>query len=58
VASDETTDGVQVLTYSIKQSMVIYEVKEIWKYNHSGGNRYGLRITIENGEVIGWDKKD
>jgi hypothetical protein len=32
--------------------------KEIWKYNHMGGNRYGLRITIENDEVVGWDQKD
>lgn len=31
--------------------------KEIWKYYHRGGNRYGLRITIENGVVVGWEEK-
>ena len=31
--------------------------KEIWKYNATGKNRYSLRITVENGEVVGWDKK-
>lgn len=33
------------------------KVKEIWKYNPIGEKRYGLKITIENCEVIGWDKK-
>lgn len=33
------------------------KIKEIWKYNHLGANRFGLRITVENGYVIGWDKK-
>ena len=31
--------------------------KEVWKYKSLGKNRYGLRITVENGEVIGWDMK-
>lgn len=31
--------------------------KEIWKYAHRGGNRYGLRITVENDEVVGWDER-
>jgi len=33
------------------------KTKVIWKYHHKGGNRYGLRITVENGEVVGWDEK-
>lgn len=33
------------------------KTKVIWKYHHQGGNRYGLRITVENGEVVGWDEK-
>lgn len=32
--------------------------KEIWKYRHQSGNRYGLRITLENNVVVGWDRKD
>lgn len=31
--------------------------KEIWKYAHQGANRFGLRITLENDIVVGWDKK-
>uniref|UniRef100_UPI002B051A6F DUF2845 domain-containing protein n=1 Tax=Providencia alcalifaciens TaxID=126385 RepID=UPI002B051A6F len=31
--------------------------REIWKYNKTGSNRYGLRITLDDGCVQGWDKK-
>jgi len=31
--------------------------REIWKYDQRGRNQYGLRITLENGNVIGWDQK-
>lgn len=31
--------------------------REVWKYHHRGGNRYGLRITLDNGLVVGWDEK-
>jgi hypothetical protein len=31
--------------------------KEVWKYNHKGGNRYGLRITLDNDTVVGWEQK-
>lgn len=33
------------------------KTKEVWKYNRVGKNRYGLRITLENGIVVGWDQK-
>lgn len=32
-------------------------VREIWKYHERGKHRYGLKITVENGLVVGWDKK-
>ena len=32
-------------------------VRETWKYNQVGRNRYGLRITLENGHVTGWENK-
>ncbi|MFK3862525.1 DUF2057 domain-containing protein [Pseudoalteromonas rhizosphaerae] len=41
----------------IDQKVLKTKTKEIWKYNRTGKGRYGLRITLENGEVIGWDKK-
>jgi hypothetical protein len=31
--------------------------KEIWKYVHKGTNRYGLKFTVENDVVVGWDEK-
>lgn len=33
------------------------KTKEIWKYNRFGKSRYGLRITLENGVVVGWEQK-
>lgn len=44
--------------HDIDKKVMKTKTKETWKYNHLGGNRYGLRITIEDGEVIGWDQKD
>jgi uncharacterized membrane protein YeaQ/YmgE (transglycosylase-associated protein family) len=31
--------------------------REVWKYNPRGVNRYGLRITLDNDIVSGWDHK-
>ena len=31
--------------------------KETWKYAQRGKNRFGLRIVVENGLVVGWDEK-
>jgi hypothetical protein len=42
----------------IDQKVMKTKVKEIWKYNQMGVNRFGLRISIENNVVIGWDQKD
>jgi hypothetical protein len=33
------------------------ETREVWKYNPRGSNRYGLRITLEDDIVVGWDQK-
>ena len=41
----------------IDEKMLKTKTKEIWKYSSLGGNRFGLRITLENGVVVGWDKK-
>ncbi|MCP5362045.1 MAG: DUF2845 domain-containing protein [Hyphomicrobiales bacterium] len=42
----------------IDESVLRTKTKEIWKYRHKGGNRYGIRIILENKQVIGWDIKD
>lgn len=41
----------------IDQKILKTKKKEVWKYGPTGRNRYGLRITVENGVVVGWDKK-
>lgn len=42
---------------SIDRAVLKTKTKETWKYHRQGANRFGLRITVENGHVIGWDKK-
>lgn len=41
----------------VDQKILKTKKKEVWKYNHQGGNRFGLRITLDNDIVVGWDKK-
>ncbi|UYG01260.1 hypothetical protein [Halomonas sp. GD1P12] len=33
------------------------KTKEVWKYYPIGRRSYGLRITLDDGKVVGWDKK-
>lgn len=33
------------------------KTREVWKYNETGKGRYALRINLEDGIVVGWDKK-
>jgi len=39
------------------QKVLKTKKKEIWKYQHEGRNRYKLRVTLENDEVVGWDHR-
>jgi hypothetical protein len=39
------------------QRVLKTKIKETWKYNNTGKNRFGLRITLENNVVVGWDQK-
>ena len=41
----------------IDQKILKTKKKEVWKYNHQGANRYGIRITLDNDSVVGWDQK-
>lgn len=43
--------------HDIDQKVLKTKKKEVWKYNHQGGNRFGLRITLDNDVVVGWDQK-
>lgn len=31
--------------------------REIWKYHPAGKNRFGLRVTLDDGRVAAWDRK-
>jgi membrane protein implicated in regulation of membrane protease activity len=31
--------------------------REVWKYHQISAKRFGLRVTVENGVVVGWDEK-
>lgn len=33
------------------------KTREVWKYYHQGSNRFGLRVTLDEGVVKGWDSK-
>ena len=39
------------------QSVLKTKIKETWKYEHEGANRYALRIIVEDGLVVGWKRK-
>lgn len=41
----------------IDQTVLKTKVKEVWKYEQKGKNRYGLRIRLEDGIVVGWTQK-
>jgi hypothetical protein len=42
---------------SIDNKVMATRKRQVWKYNRTGRNRYALRITLDNGVVIGWDQK-
>jgi hypothetical protein len=41
----------------IDEAVLKTKKKETWKYYRKSANRYGFKITVENGVVIGWDEK-
>ena len=32
------------------------KTKTIFKWGHISGNRYAVRVTVENGVVVGWER--
>jgi hypothetical protein len=42
---------------SIDRNIFKTKTRETWKYSQRGVNRFGLRISLENGVVVGWDQK-
>lgn len=33
------------------------KTKEVWKYQQTGKGRFGLRITLEDDAVVGWEER-
>ena len=41
----------------IDEKVLKTKIKQTWKYFPSGRRRYGLRVTLDDGIVVGWDKR-
>jgi len=41
----------------VHQRVYKTKVKETWKYNEVARNRFGLKVVLENGVVVGWEKR-
>ena len=39
------------------QKVLKTKIRETWKYQRTGRNRFNLRVKLENGVVVGWEKK-
>ncbi len=42
----------------IDQKILKTKSKEVWKYRPSGKNRFGPKVTLDDGIVVAWDIKD
>jgi hypothetical protein len=42
---------------NVDRRLLKSKAREVWKYNLRGVNRYGLRITLDENIVNGWDQK-
>jgi len=41
----------------IDETVMKTKLKQVWKYQSQGSNRYGLRITLEDRTVVGWKQQ-
>ncbi len=42
----------------IDQKVLKTKTKEVWKYRPTARNRFGLKITLDDGVVAGWEQND
>ena len=40
------------------QKVLKTKTKEIWKYRPTSRNRFGLKVTLDDGVVTGWEQND
>lgn len=41
----------------VDEKVMKAKTRETWKYNQRSRTRFGMRVTVEDGVVVGWDKK-
>jgi len=41
----------------VDQKVLKTKVKETYKYDQNGKNRFAFRVFLENGHVVGWESK-
>jgi hypothetical protein len=54
--SEQLTDSLGA-PVGVDKKITKTRTREVWKNNRRGANRYGLRITVDDGIVSGWDQK-
>lgn len=42
----------------LDETVLKTKTKELWKYQPTGKNRFGLKVSLEDGVVVGWEKKE
>ncbi len=42
----------------IDQKVLKTKTKEIWKYRPTTRQRFGLKVTLDDGVVVGWEEND
>lgn len=52
----QLTDSIGAPT-QIDEKVMKSKTRETWKYHQRSKTRFGLRVTVEDGLVVGWDKK-
>lgn len=40
------------------QKVLKTKIKEVWKYRRTARNRFGLKVTLDDGVVSGWELND
>jgi len=43
--------------HAVDSQQLKTKTKEVWKYGQQRKGQFSLRITLENGAVVGWDQK-
>jgi len=56
-STEQLTDSIGQ-PIAIDKQVLKTKTKEIWKYRQVRKGQFALKINVENGVVVGWDKKE